>query len=571
MPNFPGSPRFASATAWLAVLASLSGALGARSQTNDKAPAGMQDQAPFQLKVASNLVVVRVVVRDAQGKPVEGLKKGDFRLFDNGKEQSITQFEIEKSESQPSGAAPTGTPSTTVGIVPAIPQRFVALYFDDLNTTDADLIEARDAANHFFAANLPAKERVAIFTSETMLSDFTADPEQIRAALAKIHGSANAVNHEHGCPEFADKATMLDEAIHRCGMPDNDATADAIDALWRRFQDQTQMQARSTLLELEQVVKYISQMPGQRTIVLASPGFPSQSEQMKLDEIVDQALRSQVVISSLDPRGLALLMREADVTKYVPPPTSGLTGYTHLADAERERAATDVLAEVAQGTGGEFFHNNNDLQAGFGALAGSPVYYILAFAPTDAKPNGKFHALKVTLAEKAKGVSVQARRGYFALKEGADSEVETRPAGTSDPEAQIEERIRETTLSKTDMRELPVELRTEISKRLATTNELSLLAHLDAKALHFHKEGDRNQNTVTFVSVVFDGSGNYVAGQQRQAKVDLASNALPNLLAAGMSVKMTFQLKPGSYTIREVVTDSEEHLMTAFSRNVTVP
>jgi hypothetical protein len=34
-----------------------------------------------QLKVTSNLVVVRVVVRDTQGKPVNGLRKEDFKLF----------------------------------------------------------------------------------------------------------------------------------------------------------------------------------------------------------------------------------------------------------------------------------------------------------------------------------------------------------------------------------------------------------------------------------------------------------------------------------------------------------
>ena len=97
-----------------------------------------------------------------------------------------------------------------------------------------------------------------------------------------------------------------------------------------------------------------------------------------------------------------------------------------------------------------------------------------------------------------------------------------------------------------------------------------MLAHLDTKALHFHKEGERNRNTVTFVSVVFDGGGKYVTGQQREATVDLPDDALPRLLSTGMDVKVTFQLKPGTYTIREVVTDSEEHHMTASSHNITI-
>jgi hypothetical protein len=56
-----------------------------------------------------------------------------------------------------------------------------------------------------------------------------------------------------------------------------------------------------------------------------------------------------------------------------------------VSSVERTRTlvAAQVLEEIAQGTGGEFFHNNNDLKAGFGALAGSPAYYTLAFSPKD--------------------------------------------------------------------------------------------------------------------------------------------------------------------------------------------
>jgi hypothetical protein len=117
-----------------------------------------ENQAPFQLKITSNLVVVRVVVRDAQNKPVENLKKEDFKLFDRGKEQSITQFAVEIPASQPasSPAIPSGHPSTAAAPGSAMPRRFLALYFDDLNTSPADVIRARDAADHYLASQPPA-------------------------------------------------------------------------------------------------------------------------------------------------------------------------------------------------------------------------------------------------------------------------------------------------------------------------------------------------------------------------------------------------------------------------------
>src|SRR5205823_11100412 len=48
-------------------------------------------------KVSVNLVVVRVVVRDSQGRAVGTLKKEDFQLLDNGKPQTIARFALEQT------------------------------------------------------------------------------------------------------------------------------------------------------------------------------------------------------------------------------------------------------------------------------------------------------------------------------------------------------------------------------------------------------------------------------------------------------------------------------------------
>lgn len=101
--------------------------------------------------------------------------------------------------------------------------------------------------------------------------------------------------------------------------------------------------------------------------------------------------------------------------------------------------------------------------------------------------------------------------------------------------------------------------------------ELSLFSHLDARPLHFHKEGVHNLNTVTFVFAVFDQKENLVASQQRRARVSVLDSQLPALFEAGVEEDVTFQLEPGGYRIREVVTDSEDHQMTAVSYNVKIP
>ena len=77
-------------------------------------------------------------------------------------------------------------------------------------------------------------------------------------------------------------------------------------------------------------------------------------------------------------------------------------------------ANEDVMAELADATGGTFFHNNNDLGEGLNRIAAQPEFiYVLGFTPQNLKFDGSYHTLKVTLAKGVSGYQLQARRGYF--------------------------------------------------------------------------------------------------------------------------------------------------------------
>jgi VWFA-related protein len=77
--------------------------------------------------------------------------------------------------------------------------------------------------------------------------------------------------------------------------------------------------------------------------------------------------------------------------------------------------AEGAMASLADGTGGTFFHNSNDLGAGFKALTELPeVVYVLELSLDGVKQDGTYHHLKVKLARD--GLELQARRGYFMPK-----------------------------------------------------------------------------------------------------------------------------------------------------------
>jgi hypothetical protein len=324
------------------------------------------------------------------------------------------------------------------------------------------------------------------------------------------------------------------------------------------------------LQQIDRLVQRMSQMPGRRNIVLVSPGFLSQTEQLQLDRVIDRALKSQVVINSLDPRGLAILVRSGDVTTGYSPSNGDAMRASRAVDSNRENAVTSVLAEVAEGTGGKYAHNNNDLQAGFASLERSGAY-ILAFAPAELKTDGSYHALKVSLAGGGKGLSVQARHGYFAPK--GDEPVGTSPAGGSDAPAERAQHalIQQQILSKVDVAQLPVDLTSSVAQQPDQTQVLTVSTHVDTKALQFRREAERNLNTITFVVAVFDGKDKLVGAQQRHVSINAVDAQLAELSARGLDMAFTFKLAAGTYRVRAVVTDSVQRLMGAKSESMTVP
>ena len=73
----------------------------------------------------------------------------------------------------------------------------------------------------------------------------------------------------------------------------------------------------------------------------------------------------------------------------------------------------DVMAELADGTGGTDFHNSNDLEGGFQALTVVPEYvYRQEMSLQNVKQDGAYHPLKVKLVQD--NLKLEARRGYFA-------------------------------------------------------------------------------------------------------------------------------------------------------------
>src|SRR5581483_3099621 len=146
----------------------------------------------FHTKVT--LVSIPVVARDWQGRAVGNLSREDFQLYDNGKLQTISRFSVEKfgdakGEPAPPVSTPKASPTTEAAPKPApvLPERYVAYFFDDLNTSFENIAQAREAAYRHIVTSLRPTERAAVYTSSGLGGvDFTDDPEKLHAAMLKI-------------------------------------------------------------------------------------------------------------------------------------------------------------------------------------------------------------------------------------------------------------------------------------------------------------------------------------------------------------------------------------------------
>jgi VWFA-related protein len=94
--------------------------------------------------------------------------------------------------------------------------------------------------------------------------------------------------------------------------------------------------------------------------------------------------------------------------------------YKQRSAIESATEEANVLMDLANGTGGTYFHNSNNLDEGFRRVGTPPeYYYVLGFAPQNLKPDGSFHVLKIGLKNSEK-LNLETRRGYYAPKHAAD-------------------------------------------------------------------------------------------------------------------------------------------------------
>ena len=121
------------------------------------------------------------------------------------------------------------------------------------------------------------------------------------------------------------------------------------------------------------------------------------------------------------------------------------------------------------------------------------------------------------------------------------------------------------------MSDIPVELHTQFFKSGENAARVSLVIKVDVKHLKFRKEEDRNCNELTVVAGLFDRNGVYSTGNQKKIEMKLKDETVEKRLDGGLTIRSSFDVKPGTYSVRLVVRDMEGQLMSAQNSAVEIP
>jgi VWFA-related protein len=403
---------------------------------------GPSEEAPPKIEVNVIRVLVPVVVRDRQGRVVDDLKKEDFHVFDDGKAYPVSRFTIEKRpamEGNAESGARQPAPSNIIPQSSSLPERDIVFLFDDLHLNAENLAQVKDAAAKMLVGGLASSDIAAVISlSGKVNSGLTHDEAKLRQAIMSLQPPGALPSESKECPKIDYYQADLIENKH-----DEAATADATrqvfdcnpgldvkynytqaqslaDAAARSALNRGRQDIQATYAAIAEFVRRVSTLPGQRMLVLVSPGFLPLEQETRTAEsrIIDLAAQSNVIISALDARGLYTTGLNANQRSPGFTTIGGSGGSLQLQseyDRNGAKMAEDAMGELAEGTGGAFFHNRNDLGAGFKVLTESPAcVYVLELALGNLKPDGKYHRLKVKVDRD--GLQLQARRGYFLTR-----------------------------------------------------------------------------------------------------------------------------------------------------------
>jgi VWFA-related protein len=579
----------------LAVLAVLHTTLAAPSLSAQTA-----GPSPFGEKVEVNIVNVEVFVSDGDGRPVDGLRRGDFELREDGKAVVITNFEAFRQAAPatvPGAPAPAAKPAAQDAAAPAPDPLHLVIYVDNGFLLPAHrnrvLQQLRD-----FLGQLRPEDEVMLVTADPDLRirvSFTRDRAALARALDEIGkltslGLANAAAKRQALTQIFE---IRDLNSHKLiDSPCNNEIAQPA----RFYAEATRAEVLRSLGAMRALVSSLSGISGRKALLLVSDGMPLTPGE-EIFQVLGEICGSRTSGSPearISGNGFDLGPlyddRQAALDAQGYSAADSFQAFTAHANAQRvtlytlqasglqgsASAAADIglneriaqlpsvaavetenlqssLTLLAGDTGGRAILNANDLRSALARMQEDfATYYSLAYAPPHSG-DGREHRIEVRV--KRPGLRVRSRRSYRdkpSLERMADRALASLFYGIEDNPLQIEMTVGDSAPVDKATWMVPIRLRIPLFKVTMLTTETSFEGKLRVLVATGDAAGKRSP--------------------LRQVQVPISIPRYKALVALGQyyvyEVKLT--LEPGEQHIAVVVRDEPTATASFLARTLQV-
>lgn len=528
-------------------------------------------EADDVVRITTNLVQVDAVVTDKNGKVVTDLKPEEIKIYEDGKQQKITHFSYNVTETSETPARPA-KPEAVDKTAPLVPpthlkpedvRRTIAIVVDDLGLSFESTYYVRRALKKFVDEQMQSGDLVAIIRTSGglgALQQFTADKRQLYAAVERVKWNANG---RSGVGAFA--------PIQPPTPGDQGAEIDAKNEELNQFRED--VFAVGTLGAVSYVVRGLRDLAGRKSILLLSDGFRIYSSDdpnrnflalQRLRRLVDEAGRASVVIYTINATGLQTLgLTAAD--------NPGSADIAQLLSSRRVAAweQQEGLTLLARETGGIPIHNNNDLNGGLRrALDDQKGYYLIGYRPEESTFDARlgrrqYHRLSVKVTRPGK-FNVRTRTGFF----GVSDEEKRAPVQRT-----LGQQLVGALTSPFGSTGVHLQLTSLFANDPKVGSFMRSMLHIDVRDLTFTTEANGLHKCVFDVlAMTFGDNGVPVDQSGRTYTLQLPEAMYKRAQLAGLVYYVTVPIKkPGAYQLRISLRDSSTERIGAASQFVEVP
>jgi VWFA-related protein len=525
------------------------------------------------------LVQVPVVITDKSGQHVHGLKKDDFRVFENGKERNVTAFEEVTATHRPVVIAPLKPGQFTNLVMDREqPRSITILALDMVNTPFLDQSYTRKELIRYLANNMDTGQTLALvlITAKGLkvVSGLTTSPEALQLALKKVSTELSAM-------QTVDADTEVDAFT---GYTDNlftPATATSTEVAASNFisrgpdvdyaQYKQEAAIETTMQSFLSLAWSLSGIPGRKALLWATGGFPFTMDSPaavpggRLSVLYERAMQAlddaQISIYPVDAQGLVNYSLGANVGRV---PSGAVLSRQITNRAWLMNAKQDTLNDFAEMTGGRAFYNTNDLAGAFQrATDDASSYYVLGYYLDTKNIKPGWRELKVKVEKK--DTQLRARKGFFVTN------------ATMNPDATRVNDMNFALAAPFEATSIPLLMEwgavTNVSGSADNKKQVAFTLHVSGAGISV----DATNNGVNLaVAAMATRPGNkkekasVADNLGEDIKASLKPENVTNFKTHGMAYNNKLELAPGQYSVRFVVRDNLSGRVGSISAPITV-